>query len=57
MQIPLETHNQGTYFTLELPARVAEFGIHTLEICHFHLPSVEKSYLAGLRAALTECRC
>ena len=54
MQIPLETHNQGPISLLELPARVAEFGIHTLEICHFHLPSVEKSYLAELRAALTD---
>ena len=54
MQIPLETHNQGPISLLELPTRVAGFGIHTLEICHFHLPSVEKSYLAELRAALTD---
>ena len=54
MQIPLETHNQGPISLLELPARVAEFGIRTLEICHFHLPSVEKSYLTELRAALAD---
>ena len=52
MQIPIETHNKGPISLLELPARIAEFGIHTLEICHFHLPSVEKAYLAELRAAL-----
>ena len=52
MQIPVETHNKGPISLLELPARVAEFGIRTLEICHFHLPSVEKTYLAELRAAL-----
>ena len=52
MQIPIETHNKGPIPLLELPARVAEFGINTLEICHFHLPSVEKTYLAELRAAL-----
>ena len=54
MQIPIETHNKGPISLLELPARVAEFGIRTLEICHFHLPSVEKSYLSELGAALTD---
>ena len=52
MQIPIETHGQGPVSLLELPARVAEFGIRTLEICHFHLPSVEAAYLAELRSAL-----
>lgn len=37
---------------LDLPARIAEFGISTLELCHFHLPSRETEYLAQLRAAL-----
>ena len=54
MQIPIETHNQGPISLLELPARIAEFGIRTLEICHFHLPSIEKSYLSELRTALTD---
>ena len=54
MQIPAETHNKGPISLLELPARIAEFGIHTLEICHFHLPSVEKTYLTELRAALAD---
>ena len=54
MQIPVETHNKGPVSLLELPARIAEFGIHTLEICHFHLPSVEKSYLSELRTALAD---
>jgi sugar phosphate isomerase/epimerase len=39
---------------LELPARLAAFGLSTLEICHFHLPSREKRYLAELRSALQE---
>jgi len=39
---------------LELPAKLAEFGIHTLEICHFHLPSVESIYLSQLRRALDD---
>ncbi len=54
MHIPVETHNKGSISLLELPNRIAEFGIHTLEICHFHLPSVEKSYLSELRGALSD---
>jgi sugar phosphate isomerase/epimerase len=38
---------------LELPARLADAGIHTLEICHFHLPSRDPGYLDELRQALT----
>ncbi len=52
MHIPVETHNNGPISLLELPGRIAEFGIHTLELCHFHLPSVEKAYLSELRAAI-----
>lgn len=37
---------------LELPARLAAFGIHTVEICHFHLPSLDAGYLKELRATL-----
>lgn len=37
---------------LKLPAQLAAFGIHTLEICHFHLPSREDEFLAQLRAEL-----
>ncbi|MEZ4660792.1 MAG: TIM barrel protein [Caldilineaceae bacterium] len=38
----------------ELPARLADFGIHTLEICHFHLPSTDDDYLKKLRGALDD---
>lgn len=37
---------------LELPAQLAKFGISTLEICHFHLPSLDPGYLSELRASL-----
>ena len=37
---------------LDLPAKLARFGIHKLEICHFHLPSRDATYLAQLRGAL-----
>jgi sugar phosphate isomerase/epimerase len=39
---------------IELPAALAAFGIHTLEICHFHLPSRDPVYLDELAAALRE---
>lgn len=37
---------------LQLPAQLANFGIHTLEICHFHLPSLDDTFLTQLRAEL-----
>jgi sugar phosphate isomerase/epimerase len=37
---------------LELPEKLAAFGIHTLELCHFHLPSTDAGYLGELRGAL-----
>jgi hypothetical protein len=39
---------------LALPARLADFGIRTLEICHFHLPTRDSDYLASLRTALAD---
>ncbi len=54
MQIPTETHNMGPIPLLDLPKRIFEFGINTMELCHFHLPSVEKTYLFELRAALQD---
>jgi sugar phosphate isomerase/epimerase len=38
----------------ELPAQLAEHGITTLELCHFHLPSTELIYLQALRQALDD---
>ena len=51
-QIPVATHNRGELSLLEVPARIAEFGINTLELCHFHIPSLDKGYLNELRGAL-----
>jgi hypothetical protein len=39
---------------LELPAKLAAFGIHTLEICHFHLPSRDRGYLRDVCTAMTD---
>ena len=51
-QIPIATHGRGDVSLLDLPARVAAFGINTLELCHFHIPSLDKGYLNELRATL-----
>jgi sugar phosphate isomerase/epimerase len=42
---------QGDLALLDLPAQIAQRGIHALEICHFHLPSTTPDYLAELKAA------
>lgn len=39
---------------IDLPALVAQDGIHTLEICHFHFPHRDVSYLNELKSALDE---
>ena len=51
-QIPVATHGRGEISLLEVPARVTEFGINTLELCHFHVPSLDNGYLNELRGAL-----
>ncbi|HEV2660022.1 MAG TPA: TIM barrel protein [Ktedonobacteraceae bacterium] len=50
--VPTTTHGRGVLSLLELPAQLAAFGIHTLEICHFHLPRLDAGYCAELRSAL-----
>jgi len=39
---------------VELPRAIAERGIHTLEICHFHLTSTDDNALSELRNSLEE---
>jgi sugar phosphate isomerase/epimerase len=51
--IPVESHDQGDFSLLELPEKIASFGIKTLEICHFHLPTLDRGYLAELRQTIT----
>ena len=52
--IPVHSHNQGALTLLELPEKIAAFGIHTLEICHFHLPSLDQGYLSEMRQAMAQ---
>lgn len=42
----------GSVALLDLPQKLAERGISTLEICHFHLPERTPDYLTSLRRAL-----
>lgn len=51
-EIPATT--QEGVSLLQLPELLNDFGIHTLEICHFHIPTREKSYLRELRAAMLD---
>jgi len=37
---------------LDLPAHIAKDGIHVLELCNFHLPSLDDNYLAQLKSAI-----
>lgn len=39
---------------LDLPPALQQYGYDALQICHFHLPATEPSYLATLRAALDD---
>src|SRR5688572_21804636 len=43
-----------TMALLDVPRACARHGIRTLETCHFHLPSVERSYLTEFAAAARE---
>lgn len=36
---------------LDVPAEAREHGVGTVEVCHFHYPSVEPTYLASFRKA------
>ena len=44
----------GDISLLDLPYRIAEKGIKTLEICHFHFPRIDDDYIDQLRASLDQ---
>jgi hypothetical protein len=50
--VPPRPTPPDTLSLLELPAKLAAFGLRKVEICHFHLPSRESAYLSQLRSAL-----
>ncbi len=47
-----ETYGPGSMTLLEVPARLAAMGVQTMELCHFHLPTRDKTYLHLLRNEL-----
>ncbi|TCU33815.1 sugar phosphate isomerase/epimerase [Rhizobium azibense] len=47
-----EPYGPGAASLVELPQQLAERGIHRLEVCSFHLPSLEAGYLSDLRGAM-----
>ena len=40
----------GQLALLDMPARIAQAGFHTVEICHFHIGDTSLQYLAQLKA-------
>lgn len=46
----------GTLDLLDVPAALADHGYHTMELCHFHLPSTDGPYLEGLRKRIEDHR-
>jgi sugar phosphate isomerase/epimerase len=42
--------HEGTLALLDMPARIAQAGFHTVEICHFHISDTSPAYLAQLKA-------
>jgi hypothetical protein len=51
-EIP-ERSQQGVAL-VELPAKLEAFGLHALEICHFHLPTRDRGYLRELRKEMED---
>lgn len=47
-----EPYGAGGASLIELPKQLAERGIHRIEVCSFHLPSLDPAYLAEFRAAM-----
>ncbi len=54
--IPPRKPEKNVLSLFQLPAHLAEHGIFTLELCHFHLPQLDREYLADVRAALEASR-
>ncbi|OWW04681.1 sugar phosphate isomerase [Rhizobium sp. R72] len=51
---PKEPYGPGRCLLTEIPAQLSKRGIGRLEICSFHLPSLQPAYLAEMRGALQE---
>ncbi|AHG49808.1 sugar phosphate isomerase (plasmid) [Rhizobium leguminosarum bv. trifolii CB782] len=50
---PKEPYGPGAAELIDMPAALAARGIHRLEVCSFHLPSLDAAYLSELHDAMT----
>lgn len=50
---PKEPYGPGAAALIDIPAALAARGVNRLEVCSFHLPSLEAGYLSDLRDAMT----
>ena len=51
---PKNVANVASLDLLGLPREVASHGIKTIDLCHFHLPSIDSSFLEELKESLAE---
>lgn len=49
-----EAYGPGSIAILDLPAVVAAHGITRLQLCHFHVPTRDRGWLAEFRSALVD---
>lgn len=47
-----EPYGRGQASLIDIPEQLAERGIGRLEVCSFHLPSLDRGYLGEMRSAL-----
>jgi len=50
----VDIHGEKPLDLFKLPAELAAHGYKAMQLCHFHLPSREESYLADLKQALRD---
>lgn len=49
-----EPYGPGSAALLEIPKQLSDRGVGRLEICSFHLPALDRGYLAELRSSLDD---
>ncbi|MFS2180497.1 sugar phosphate isomerase/epimerase family protein, partial [Rhizobium pisi] len=50
---PKEPYGPGAAALIDVPAALAARGINRLEVCSFHLPSLDAAYLSELRGSMS----
>jgi sugar phosphate isomerase/epimerase len=52
--VPKNVARSASLNLLDLPREIASHGIKTIDICHFHLPSIDSTFLKELKDSLAE---